>query len=132
MDLRLALAALALLSLLPALARCETFDGAADPRAIVFANSSIRFTVLTSRLIRMEYAQSGKFEDRPSLAFVNRRLPVPMFSTSWNGGVVSIKTSDLMLKYSGNGADFSAQNLQIDLTVNGKLVTWHYGDLNPG
>ena len=33
-----------------------------------------RFTVLTSRLIRMEWAEDGKFEDRASFTVVNRCL----------------------------------------------------------
>ena len=38
-----------------------------------------RFTVLTDHLIRMEWSEDGIFEDRATLAIVNRRLPVPAF-----------------------------------------------------
>ena len=33
-----------------------------------------RFTLLTSRLIRMEYREDGKFEDRPTQSVWNRRF----------------------------------------------------------
>ncbi len=32
------------------------------------------------QLIRMEYSASGEFEDRATLAVLNRNLPVPLFS----------------------------------------------------
>jgi hypothetical protein len=34
-----------------------------------------RFTVLTETLIRMEYDEDKIFEDRATIAFVNRNLP---------------------------------------------------------
>ena len=50
----------------------------ADPAATHVVGDA-RFTVLSSQLLRMEYkgAQATGFEDRPTLAFVNRRQPVP-------------------------------------------------------
>ena len=88
---------------------------AADPKAspeavVVFENA--RFTVLTDRLVRMEWAEDGVFEDRASLAIVNRRLPVPKFSSRVKGGVLTIKTDALTLTYRGGGA-FTAENLSV-------------------
>ena len=45
---------------------------AADNASVVSGNA--RFTVLTDRMIRMEYAPDGTFEDRATLTFVNREL----------------------------------------------------------
>ena len=39
------------------------FDPIADPAAVVTAGN-VRFTVLTSRLPRLEYSPTGAFEDR--------------------------------------------------------------------
>ena len=47
---------------------------------VITADGKVRFTVLTPSLIRCEWSPSGVFEDRPSLAVVNRNLPVPSFS----------------------------------------------------
>ncbi len=51
------------------------FDPIADPAAVVTAGN-MRFTVLTSRLLRLEYSPTGAFEDRPSQAFWFRRQPM--------------------------------------------------------
>ena len=40
----------------------------ADPRAVVEAGNA-RFTVLTPQLIRMEWSEDGRFEDRATLTF---------------------------------------------------------------
>ena len=55
-------------------------DPVADPKAVVTLGHA-RFTVLTPELIRMEWAADGKFEDHASFVFINRRLPVPKYST---------------------------------------------------
>lgn len=54
-----------------------------------------RFTVLTARLIRLEFSEDGRFEDRASLTFVNRLLPVPEYSVSRTGGWLRIATDAL-------------------------------------
>lgn len=36
-----------------------------------------RFTVLTPRLVRMEWAEDSRFEDRATLGMVNRALDIP-------------------------------------------------------
>ena len=89
-----------------------------------------RFTVLTSQLIRMEWAADGKFEDHASFVFLNRRLPVPKFSqaVSEGGHRLTIKTSELTLTYSpGDDGRFTPEDLTIELPVEGKLVVWHPG-----
>ena len=50
----------------------------ANPSAVITAKN-VRFTVLTDRLIRLEYSKDGQFEDRPSQAFWYREQPVPAF-----------------------------------------------------
>ena len=53
----------------------------------------------------MEYAKSKSFEDRPTLAVVNRKVSPPSFKVSDSGSVVTIATSDLELTYdSSKGA----------------------------
>src|SRR6202000_39779 len=73
-------------------------DPVADPRAVVTLGHA-RFTVLTPQLIRMEWAADGKFEDHASFVFLNRRLPVPKFTHSNEGGKLTIQTSALQLTY---------------------------------
>ncbi len=112
----------------------------ADPKAeVIFGHA--RFTVLTPQLIRMEWSASGKFEDHASFVFINRRLPVPKFEHSVIGmndsRQLTISTSALKLTYyeagppDAAGNRFSATNLSISFTLDGKQVTWHSGMPNP-
>ena len=77
-----------------------------SPSPCLCREGNARFTVLTDRLIRMEYINtsdsgSGKgkgvgassFEDRATLAFLNRNLPVPSFTHAISNGVLTITTS---------------------------------------
>ena len=99
---------------------------AANPKASVTA-SQVRFTVLTPQLIRMEWSKDGTFEDRASLVFVNRNLPVPGFSTREEGGWTILQTDKLVLRYRKGSGQFQADNLQVIFNINGKSVTWHPG-----
>ena len=92
----------------------------AAPEAIVVCGNA-RFTVLTDRLIRMEWAQDGVFEDRASLAVVNRALPVPAFTSVRSGEGVTIKTSKITLTY--KGGRFSPENLSVQFGMG----TWRPG-----
>jgi alpha-glucosidase len=103
----------------------------ADPKAIVILGHA-RFTILTPQLIRMEWADDGKFEDHASFVFLNRQLPVPRFTHELTGANLTIKTDALTLTYQpkGNGR-FSADNLLLTLTVDGKPVQWKPGTIDP-
>jgi alpha-glucosidase len=107
----------------------EITDPVADPKATVILGNA-RFTVLTPELIRMEWAADGNFEDHASFVFLNRRLPVPQFtSTVTNDGhALEISTAALMLTYTpGAQGRFTQDDLSIELTVDGKPVVWHPG-----
>lgn len=118
----------------PALRTQTQVDSALAKPAAVVTLAYARFTVLTSRLIRMEWSADGHFEDHASLVFINRRLPVPKFShllTSTGGSQqLVLDTGDLKLTYTpGSQTDgrFTAETLQVALTLNGQSVSWHPG-----
>ena len=103
----------------------------ADSKAVVTLGHA-RFTVLTPELIRMEWAADGKFEDHASLAFINRRMPVPKFvsSVTKSGTVqlLTVKTDSLTLTYAPHAdGKFTADTLKITLNVDGKEAAWHPG-----
>ena len=53
----------------------------ANSAAVVHSpDGKARFTVLGPELLRLEFSQSASFDDRQSLSFVNRDLPVPAFN----------------------------------------------------
>ncbi len=98
----------------------------ANPDAIV-RSGTVRFTLLTPQLIRLEWSATGTFEDRPSLVFLNRQLPVPQFRTQVANGWLIITTERLALRYRQDSGQFDADNLAISFDLNGKTVTWHPG-----
>ena len=122
---------LAILLLLAAgwMLRAGSLNPVANPAAVV-TEGNARFTVLTDRLIRMEWAEDGIFEDRASLAIVNRNLPVPKFKVTRSGGVLTIATDRLTLTY--KGGRFDESNLKVTFPLNKKPVTWHPGLADSG
>ena len=73
----------------------------ADPVAVVTSGRA-RFTVLTPEMIRIQYSSTAKFEDRATFAVINRRLPVPAYTTREEGGYLYIETEVLTLCYKKN------------------------------
>jgi len=121
-------------ALVNAVAAPDSYDPVADPRAVVLAGSA-RFTVLTPQLIRLEWANDGKFEDHASFAFVNRRLPVPQFTRQiGSGNRVVLKTSALTLVYDPGDTDgkFTPDDLAVSFSLSGKEVIWKPGMQDTG
>ena len=50
----------------------------ADKNSIILGKK-FRFTILTERLIRLEYSENSTFEDRATSLVVNRKFSVPEF-----------------------------------------------------
>ena len=95
--------ALSLLALAAsALAAQPAHDPVADPAAIVLCDAATRLTLLSPLLVRAEHCAASKFEDRGSLAFVNRRLPVPAHTlqntSAWCN--VTLTASGMVVSYS--------------------------------
>ena len=118
---KILVAALLLAMFSPAFAQ---YNPVADPAAQVVAGNA-RFTVLTDRLIRMEWSPEAKFEDHATLAIVNRQLPVPHYTVKRSGDGVTITTNALTLVY--KGGEFTADNLQARFKLKGKTIVWHPG-----
>ena len=97
-----------------------------NPAAVV-QRSGVRFTVLTSRLIRLEWAEDGAFQDQASFVFLHRHLPTPEFTVTTAEGWLEIRTSHLTLRYREASGAFSAENLSIHFSLNGQTVTWRPG-----
>lgn len=100
------------------------FHPIAGPDAIVTAKN-VRFTVLTDRVVRLEYSKDDRFEDRPSQAFWYREQPVPTFKKTVTDSSVEIETDFLHLKYQITSKGFTGKTLSI--TLKKSNVTWQYG-----
>lgn len=105
------------------------FHPLANPQAVIVTRQA-RFTLLTPRLVRMEYSPCGQFEDRPSQAFWHRQQPAPLFTSSETDGVLVVETEALRLRYDSRAGAFSPASLQIELKESGTL--WRCGDAPRG
>lgn len=101
-------------------------SGQANAKAIVLEGNT-RFTILTPRLIRLEWDGSALFNDQASFVMVNRNLPVPLFKKTVAGGWLNISTSALLLRYKLNSGKFNDQNLEIIYNGPGESFTWKPG-----
>mgnify|MGYP003295495001 CR=1 FL=1 len=87
-------------------------DPVANPEAVVTSGNA-RFTVLTNRLIRMEWAEDGKWEDNASLAIINRNRSTDakyqVGDACWGGSqLISLPNlSQMKVKININEVDIS-------------------------
>ncbi len=105
------------------------FEPLAAPNAVVIA-PQVRFTVLTSRLFRLEYSLTETFEEQPSQAFWYRRQPVPKFEIVRSAEQIEIITADLQVRYQIQANGFTPDSLSITLKPSGTV--WHYGEVDSG
>lgn len=84
-----------------------------------------RFTVLTSRLIRMEYSERSIFVDNLTQVVTDRNFPAVEFRVTETKNMLEIITDDLRLKYDKKA--FSSEGLSV--AVKGQSAYWSYGDL---
>ncbi len=101
------------------------FDAQANPKSMVFSQNT-RFTVLTSRVIRMEFSSRNEFEDRPSQIFWYRNQETPIFEVIKENSLLEIVTDYLHLRYIYDAGKFTGWSLSIEL-INTPII-WHYGD----
>lgn len=100
----------------------------AHPDAVV-QGETYRFTVLTPRLIRMEWDAEGQFADERSQVVITRDFPVPNFQvTHLPDGGLEILTDQVRLRY--DGREFATGGLSVALTREASdphYSVWHYG-----
>ena len=111
----------------------EEWNPLAQEGAVVTSGRA-RFTILTPRLIRIQYSTTSLFEDRATFAVVNRNLPVPAFTTTEEDGYLVIRTDSLTLRYKiGSRIQKQHKNstvLGITFQMNGRQIlcpqpAWH-------
>ena len=101
--------------------RVKTFSKC--PEKSVVRGSVFRISVLTEKLFRLEYSESGRFVDKPTQTVWNRNFPTPEFITNETENRLEIVTGSLHLIY--NKREFSSFGLSVRVTGGG---VWHYGE----
>ena len=104
-----------------------------DPKVCV-TGSKYRISVLTERVVRIEYNPNGVFVDQPSELVINRSLGVPPFTLRQVQNVIEIDTKYFRLSYvkeqplAGNNIT-PGKNLKITLVSNkdkDRERDWYY------
>ena len=100
----------------------------APTEGAVIAGEGWRITVLTDRLLRLEYEPEGRFRDGATQAVINREFPLPAFTVRDSGDRLSIETDGLRLEY--DKKPFSAEGLSAVLknALLSHASVWHYGE----
>lgn len=96
--------------------------------AAVIRGNGYRITMLTQRLIRLEYDARNRFEDRPTQTVLNRNFSVPGFEVHDRTDSLEVSTPYLRLFY--DKRLFSPSGLRIELSGNysNYRSVWRYGD----
>ncbi len=96
------------------------------PEASIITGDRWRITVLTDRLVRLEYAPDGVFEDRATQIVLDRAFETPAFTTIRKGAGVQVRTSGFTLEY--DGQPFWPGGLTVTPTGGtGYHQVWRYG-----
>jgi len=96
----------------------------------VFKGNNYRITVLTERLIRLEYNENQMFEDYPTELIWYRNFPKPEFIVKESNKILNITTKYFELTYVkekkfGSNKLTPTKNLKISLLNTDKV--WYYG-----
>ena len=89
-----------------------------------------RITVLTEKMVRIEYSPKGEFVDAQTQTILDRRFPVPKFRVDDHGDSIDVITDYLIVSYEKD-KPFSHNTLSIQMIGNPylrKSGTWFYGD----
>lgn len=92
----------------------------------VIRHPGIRVTVLTDRLLRIEFSGNDVFEDRASQVFLFRRLPVPEFQVKRDESSLEIETAYLRLRIENCIGDHPSVSATFRLVDQDKV--WALGD----
>lgn len=84
-----------------------------------------RFTLITEGVVRIEYDESGVFEDAPTLFALREK---ECEGNVENGDILKIETEKLTLYY--KGGEFSKKTLFADIHTGTVVCRWHFGDKN--
>lgn len=97
--------------------------------SIVLGNK-YRFSMLTERLIRLEYSENGVFEDRSTQNVIFRNFERPVFVVNESDTLIQISTKYYTLSYVKN-SNFSSGKLapggNLKVLLNETERSWYYG-----
>lgn len=69
-----------------------------DPKTVIQGNK-FRISLITERIVRLEYNAEGKFSDRPTQLIRRRNINIPDFSVRQDNNILEIATKYFVLNY---------------------------------
>lgn len=106
----------------------ECYQVQTNPQALVenmICGEHYRITLLTDRLVRLEYAPDNRFVDAATQRVWNRDFPNVAYTMTRKADEVFIRTARMEIQY--DEKPFSPEGLCITL-YGGKAGKWYYGD----
>ena len=108
------------------------FSKSISNEQVVFRGTNYRISVLSERLIRMEYSVDGHFSDNLTTLVANRNFKVPMFKVQQDDKYIVITTNYFTFQYLKNkpfvGPKFAPDN-NLRVTLNNTDKVWYYGQV---
>ena len=104
-------------------------ESAKATQACIYKGNKYRISVLTERLIRLEYSETGSFIDEPTELVWHRNFEKPEFEADEHGNTLVITTKYFRLTYNKETPFAGSQvgktnNLKIELLGTDKI--WYY------
>lgn len=93
-------------------------------KEVVLQGNKFRFTILTERLIRLEYSENGTFKDEPTEMVINRNFTKPQFSVKQDRYNLEITTPYFKLYYTKESKFKNSKNLRVDVLNSNN--SWFY------
>ncbi len=75
------------------------YSKAKSKEAAIFQGQKYRITILSEILVRIEYNNEGRFEDRPTEFALNRDFEVPLMNVNQDNRILNISTKYFRLEY---------------------------------
>ena len=97
-----------------------------DGNKIVIGNA--RFSLVSPNLIRLEYSENRKFEDRPTIRAIGLSQPIKIKKIGQENNWVILEGENIRVKYLPSDAPFSADNLTISWKAGNMQGEWKPGD----
>ena len=95
----------------------------------IIQGEKYRFTVLTDRLIRLEYSKDGVFLDNATSRVVFRKFPRPLFTVNESATLLQIETNYFTLSYVKNKpfkGGFLTQSGNLKVVLKESKREWYY------
>ena len=94
----------------------------------VLRGEKYRISILTPWLIRLEYSESGRFEDRPTQCVWNREFPAVQFEVRDEKDVLRVTTEGIQLVYDKKPFSASGLSLKVRGNISAYNSIWRYGE----